>query len=55
MFYENLIKSIGPTRSQGFALHIHENLKKKSVSQSTRNALKRKKNRPFDPLRARAA
>ena len=47
---ETLIQSIGPTRSHlarfaraRFALHAHENFRKNnlSVSQSTRNALKR--------------
>ena len=49
IFYETLIQSIGPTRSHlarfaraRFALRAHENFsKKKSVSQSTQNALKR--------------
>ena len=48
IFYETLIQSSGPTRSHlarfaraRFTLHAHENLRKKSVSQSTRNALKR--------------
>ena len=48
IFYETLIQSIGPTRSHlaRFArarslLRAHENFRKKSVSQSTRNALKR--------------
>ena len=47
-FYETLIQSIRPTRSHlarfaraRFALRAHENFRKKSVSQSTRNALKR--------------
>ena len=47
-FYETLIQSIGPTHSHlarlaraRFALRAHENFRKKSVSQSTRNALKR--------------
>ena len=60
-FYETLIQLIGSTRSHlarfaraRFALRAHENFRKKSVSQSTRNALKRiemqKKNvYPFDP------
>ena len=50
IFYETLIQSIGPTRSHlarfaraRFALRAHENFrkKKKSMSQSTQNALKR--------------
>ena len=66
-FYETLIQSIGPTRSHlarfaraRFALRAYENFRKKSVSQSTQNALKRiempkKKNipltdYPFDPI-----
>ena len=61
-FYETLIQSSGPTRSHlarfaraRFALRAHENFrKKKSVSQSTQNALKRiemqKKFYPFDRL-----
>ena len=65
IFYETLIQSRGPTRSHlarfaraRFTLRAHENFRKKSVSQSTRNALKRiempKKNffYPFDRLRA---
>ena len=47
-FCETLIHSIGPTRSHfarfaraRFALRAHENFRKKSVSQSTQNALKR--------------
>ena len=67
IFYEALIQSSGPTRSHlarfaraRFTLRAHENFrKKKSVSQSTRNALKRiemqkKKQKiyPFDRLRA---
>ena len=64
IFYETLIQSIGPTRSHlarfacaRFALRAHKNFRKKSVSQLTRNALKRiemqKKNfYPFDRLRA---
>ena len=47
-FYVNLIHSIGPTCSHlarfarvRFALCAHENFRKKSVSQSTQNALKR--------------
>ena len=48
IFYETLIQSSGPTRSHlarfaraRFTLRAHENFRKKSVSQSTRNALKR--------------
>ena len=47
-FNETLIHSIGPTRSHlarfaraRFALRAHENFRKKGVSQSTQNALKR--------------
>ena len=47
-FYETLIQSSGPTRwhlarfaRARFTLRAHENFRKKSVSQSTRNALKR--------------
>ena len=47
IFFETLIQSIRPTRShlarfarKRFALRAHENLRKKSVSQSTENALK---------------
>ena len=44
-FYKTLIQSIGPTRSHlaraRFAVRAHENFRKESVSQSTRNALKR--------------
>ena len=72
IFYETLIQSIGPTRSHlarfaraRFALRAQANFRKKSVSQSTRNALKRikmqkkkkkkkkKKIYPFDRLRAK--
>ena len=64
IFYETLIQSSGPTRSHlarfartRFTLRAHENFRKKSASQSTRNALKRiemqKKNYPFDRLRAK--
>ena len=57
-FYETLIHSIGPTRSHlarfaraRFALRAHENFQKKSVSQSTRNALKRiEMQKKFTPL-----
>ena len=64
IFNGTLIQSSGPTRSHlarfaraRFTLCAHENFrKKKSVSQSTRNALKRiemqKKIYPFDRLRA---
>ena len=38
-FYETLIQSIGSLAR--FALRAHENFQKKSVSQSTQNALKR--------------
>ena len=48
IFYETLIQSSGPTRSHlacfaraRFALRAHEHPQQKSVSQSTRNALKR--------------
>ena len=48
IFYETLIQSSGSTRSHlarfacaRFTLRAHENFRKKSVSQSTRNALKR--------------
>ena len=47
-FYETLIQSSGPTRLHlarfahaRFTLRAHENFRKKSVSQSTRKALKR--------------
>ena len=63
--YGILIQSIEPTRSHlarfartRFALRATEYFRKKSVSQSTRNALKRiemqkKKNfTPFEPFRA---
>ena len=62
IFYETLIQSSGPTRwhlvrfaRACFTLRAHENFrKKKSVSQSTRNALKRiempKKNLPLRPI-----
>ena len=47
-FYETLIRLIGQTRSHlarfaraRFALRAHENFRKKSVSQSTQNDLKR--------------
>ena len=64
IFYETLIQSTGPTRSHlarfaraRFTLRAHEIFGKKSVSQSTRNDLKRiemqkKKIYPFDRLRA---
>ena len=65
IFYETLLHSIGPTRSHlarfasaRFALHTHKNFwEKKSVSQSTQNALKRIEMQkkifyPFDRLRA---
>ena len=61
-FYENLIQSIGSTRLHlarfacaRYTHRAHENFRKKSVSQSTQNVLKRiemKKIYPFDPLRA---
>ena len=48
IFYEILMQSSGPTRSHlarfaraRFTLRAHENFRKKSVSQSTQNALKR--------------
>ena len=63
IFYDTLIQSSGPTRSHlalfaraRFTLLAHENFRKKSVSQSTQNDLKRiemqKKIYPFDQLRA---